>query len=400
MKPFDLNREWNLKRIVELVRTHGPISRVEISEQLHIPQPTVTRAIEELLKEKIIKEVGLGQSTGGRRPILLTFNPACYYVVGVELGRTVVKIALTDIKGEFLSFRMKETSRNEKIQDVIRYVKDSVLQLLEELQIDRSLLLGVGVGVPGPLHEDEEGCISPPDFYGETEIPLQSILHESLDFPVIIDNDANVAALAEKWFGKGLGHQNFVYVFADAGVGSGIVVNGNLYRGLYGESGEIGHWTIDLFGERCTCGNYGCLETLVSISKMEESVRRQLRLAPKSERALYQVPVDAVSFPDIVDALKKNSPVARQAFDEAARYRSVGLSNVINFFAPELVIVGGRIVQADEEMPERLRVSTASRVFGIGGRKVTIVASELHEGVVLGAAALVINNTFAFSAIE
>lgn len=395
---LELNKERNIKRIVELVRTNGPISRVEISELLHIPQPTVTRAIEDLLKENIIREVGLGHSTGGRRPILLTFNPTCYYAVGVELGRTAVKIALTDLNGEFLSFRIKETSRKERIQDIIQYVKDAVVEILEELRIDRSLLLGVGVGVPGPLHEDEEGFILPPDFYGETEIPLQSLLHESFDFPIIIDNDANVAALAEKWFGKGRGCQNFVYVFADVGIGSGIVVNGNLYRGLFGESGEIGHSTIDLFGDRCACGNYGCLETLVSMPRIEETIRRKVKLAPDSERALYPKAADKINFHDIEAALGKQSLIARQTFDEAARYLSVGIRNVIHFFAPELVILGGGIVRADPMMLDLVKTAMASRVLGVGGRKVSIVSSDLREGVVLGAAALVVNNTFAFSA--
>ncbi|GIM47940.1 xylose repressor [Collibacillus ludicampi] len=400
MKAFDVVKELNMKRVVEFVRKNDSVSRVEISEGLNIPQPTVTRIVEELLKGNILKEVGLGQSTGGRRRVLLTFNEKCYYAVGVELGRSSVKMALTDLNGKFLSFRMKGTSGRETIFQIVRYVKNSLEEMLKETGIDRSLVLGIGVGLPGPLNEIEGGYfISPPNFYSEKMITLRSILDETLDFPVMIDNDANVAALTEKWFGKGKHLKNFIYVLADVGIGSGIIVNGNLYRGLNGEAGEIGHSTVDLFGEKCSCGNYGCLETLVSIPKIEEAVQKKLKIAPEKERNIYGESIDSITFHEIVSALKNHSAIAQQTFEEAAQYLGVAISNLINFFAPEMVILGGGIGFVPYVL-EVVKSTVATRVLSIGGKRIPIVSSEFRDGVVLGAAALVINDTFALSSLS
>jgi predicted NBD/HSP70 family sugar kinase len=400
MKAFDVVKELNMKRVVEFVRKNDSVSRVEISEGLNIPQPTVTRIVEELLKGNILKEVGLGQSTGGRRRVLLTFNEKCYYAVGVELGRSSVKMALTDLDGNFLSFRMKGTSGRETIFQIVQYVKNSLEEMMKETGIDRSLVLGIGVGLPGPLNEIEGGYfISPPNFYSEKLITLRSILDETLDFPVMIDNDANVAALTEKWFGKGKNSKNFIYVLADVGIGSGIIVNGNLYRGLNGEAGEIGHSTVDLFGEKCSCGNYGCLETLVSIPKIELAVQKKLKIAPEKERNLYGETIDSITFHEIVSALKNHSAIAQQTFEEAAQYLGITISNLINFFAPEMVIMGGGIGFVPHVL-EVVKSTVATRVLSLGGKRIPIVSSEFRDGVVLGAAALVINDTFALSSFS
>jgi glucokinase-like ROK family protein len=399
MTAFQLIKEINIKRIIKLIREKEHISRVEISEQMNIPQPTITRIIDELLKENILKEDGLGHSTGGRRPVLLTFNHQCYYSVGVELGRSDIKVALTDLDGKILSLRMKETKRTEKITTIINLVKNALSEIVEEAQIDRSRLLGVGVGLPGPLNETEDGLISPPNFYGEKDIPLRDLLQEALQFPVIIDNDANVATLAEKWFGKGIGYNNYVYVMADVGIGSGIIINGNLHRGLYGESGEIGHSTIDIFGEKCSCGNYGCLETLASIPKIEETVKRKLKMDHQEKESAFAKEIEAVSFEDIVSALQRGSATAKQTFEETGRFLSVGIANLINLFAPEIVIIGGKLGLSDPILLEAIKANFRARVLGSGGKTIDIVTSDFKEGVVLGAAALVINDTFSFSSI-
>jgi predicted NBD/HSP70 family sugar kinase len=395
MKALQFGRELNIKRIIKLMREEGPLSRVDISERTNIPQPTITRITEELLKENLLKEVGYGTSTGGRRPVLLALNHTCYYSVGVEIGRTKVKIALTDLNGNLLSFRKKVSEKSESISSIIEYIKDVLEAILEETGIERSCILGVGFGLPGPLNENAEGLISPPNFYNETSIPLKALLEDALQFEVIIDNDANVAALAEKWFGKGMGYDHFAYVIADVGIGSGLILNGELYRGRYGESGEIGHSTINLFGERCSCGNYGCLETYASLPKVEENFKRKLKLSPRNESVyLGGKLIEEVTFDDIINALENGSEAAKQTLEETGLYLGVGLSNMINVVAPDMVIIGGKLREGNDVLLHAVKAVIQSRVLGPSAKKIPVVLSEFREGVVLGAAALVINSAF------
>jgi predicted NBD/HSP70 family sugar kinase len=394
MKTLQVGRELNIKRLIKLIREEGPLSRVDISERMNIPQPTITRITEELLRENLLREVGLGVSRGGRRPVLLEFNHTCYYSLGVEIGRSMVKVALTDLNGNLLSLRMKETRKTDSITIIIEDVKYIMEEILIETMVDRSLILGVGVGLPGPLNENENGLISPPNFYNEQDIPLRALLEEALQFPVIIDNDANVAALAEKWFGKGMGCNHFVYIIADVGIGSGIVINGELYRGQYGESGEIGHSTINLFGEQCSCGNYGCLETFASLPKVEENFKKKLKLSPIDERNLHDTSIANLTFDDLLDALVNGSQIANQTLEETGQYLGVGISNLVNLIAPEMIIIGGKLSEGNSVLLNAVKATLQHRVLGSSGKNTPIVLSEFKEGVILGAAALVINSTF------
>ncbi|WP_172371734.1 ROK family transcriptional regulator [Sporosarcina jiandibaonis] len=393
MSVFDLVKEFKVKRIIKLIREEGKISRSEISEKMNMPQPTVTRIIEDLLSNNILKESGLGLSSGGRRPILLEFNSKSSYSIGIELGRSAVKIGLTDLNGNFLSFRMKESEGEKEVDRLVGFLKEGLRQILNETQIQRSEILGVGVGLPGPLNEENE-LISPPNFYNQIKIPLRKMLEEGLGFPVIIDNDANAAALAEKWFGKGMHDNSFVYILADVGIGSALILNGEIYRGLNGEAGEIGHSTINVFGQQCTCGNYGCLENYVSIPKIEVEVKNRLKVAQVNERGLFPEQLEKIAFKDVITAYRDGSGLAKQVLEESGDYLGIGTTNLLNILAPEKVIIGGGIGISSPIFTERVQSVIRERALGRSTKNIHVVASDLREGVVLGAAALVINQTF------
>lgn len=384
----------NTRSVIKYVREKGPISRANLSVQMNISQPTMTRIIEKLVKAKILKETGLGTSSGGRRPILLEFNKNCSYAIGVELGRSDIKVALTDLEGNLLSFVMKETTQQYTIKDIVQLVEDSIKRILYKTEIDASYVLGVGVGMPGPLNETGDGRLSPPNFYEEDDVALKDILENKLSFPVTIDNDANVAALAEKWFGKGMEVENFAYIMADVGVGSGLIINNDIYRGINGEAGEIGHSTIDVFGEKCTCGNYGCLETFISLSAILNRFKKRLKLSTKAEHSMFHQDTDLITFEDILSASEKGSTIASQVLEETGLYLGVGIANLINLYAPETVIIGGKIGSSHPLIIKKTEEILQTRVTGIRGRNTKVFQSDLQNGVVLGAAALIIHRTF------
>nr|WP_269448606.1 ROK family transcriptional regulator [Metabacillus kandeliae] len=382
----------NAKKVVQCIREKGPMSRVELSEAMGIPQPTMTRIIEKLIDGNILVEKGFGTSNGGRRPILVAFNENCSYAAGVELGRNAIRAAVTNLDGKILSFREKETALDLSIDQLIMEVGKLVSQVVADSGVDSQLIFGVGVGLPGPLNESPDGRISPPNFYGAEGIPLKERLEEVLEYEVTIENDANCGALAEKWFGAGKNVENFIFLFADVGIGSGIILRNGIYRGTYGEAGEIGHSTIHVFGERCYCGNYGCLETFCSLPVIINKVQNELKTAPERERLLF--PEESMKIQDIVSALKRGSFTAEKVLREAGQFLGIGASNLVNLFAPDEIIIGGKAGASHPIFMESVRESLRSHVIGYNGKKTPVSVSDLSHGVVLGAAARAIHETF------
>ncbi len=382
----------NSTKIINLIREEGALSRVEICEKLDIPQSTVTRLTNKLMKLNMLREGHQGHSSGGRRPVMLEVNENCFYALGIELGRSAIKAALINLNGDLLSFRMKVTSGDESIQEVISYVKDLVQDVKTQADIHQKRVLGVGVGLPGPLDETEDQKISPPNFYGERDIPLKNLLEEALELPVTLDNDANVATLAEKWFGHGVGYNDFTYVMTDVGIGCGLMINGSLYRGLQGEAGELGHMSIAFPGELCHCGNYGCLETLSSIPAIERTYKKMLTYESGSNER-----EEDVSFESILKEAETGSTLAQKVLDQAAQHLGVGIANLINLFAPHKIIIGGTFSKVNAFTFDKIRSTALSRVIGKRVKDIPVVKSEIDEAVVLGAGALIINQEFSLT---
>jgi predicted NBD/HSP70 family sugar kinase len=222
------------------------------------------------------------------------------------------------------------------------------------------------------------------------------MLSQGDEYPVIIGTNSGAAAISEKWFGKGIGYDNFIYITADTGIGSAMIINGNLYKGAFGEAGGIGHFTIDLDGRQCSCGKYGCLETWVSIPRIEEETKRRLKLHHMDELPLFEKGVEEIGFDDIVRALHEGSALCRQIMVESGRYLGIGVANLIDLINPELVIIGGRLGTCSGELIDSLRTTVETRVLSARGKRTPMITSDLDNAVVRGAAALVIDNTFSF----
>ncbi|MBD2847085.1 ROK family transcriptional regulator [Paenibacillus sp. IB182496] len=389
-------KELNYKRIIKVIREQGPISRIDISALTNIPQPTITRITEELIGDGIIMENGSVPSARGRRPVQLVFNRDCFFSIGIQLSRSRVKVAIMNMEGDALALRHRYDTRAMPFGEVMQFVHRAVDQVIAEAAVAPKLVLGIGVVVPGPLDETEEGEVSPPDFYGQSRIPLRRLLHEAHHLPVMMDNNANAAAIAEKWFGKGIGRKHFMTVLAENGIGSGLIVSDHLLRGDTGEAGVIGHTTIDYAGERCSCGNYGCVETFVSIRQIEENVRRKLKLAPGEERERFPADLDALAFADIVLALEQGSALCEQAMREAGSYLGIGIANAVNLLNPEAIILSGKLGTATPILAKAVQETIRARVLSAKGKRTPVEVSELENAIVLGAGALVIDDTFSF----
>jgi predicted NBD/HSP70 family sugar kinase len=291
------------------IKISGPTSRVEIARQTGLSAATVTGITAELIDEGLIFEKEEGVSRGGRRPILLAINPQGGYVVGIKLMEEHAIGAITDLEATIITKHFNQLD-DHSLTAAIDTLVGLVDALMTEVGIERGQLLGVGIGLAG-IVDAMEGTLRYSPIFGWHDVPLVKLLQSRLQVPVYIDNDVNTLTLNEQLFGAGQGIDNFLTVTIGRGVGMGIVVNGQLYRGVSGGSGEFGHTVIDPQGPICACGKRGCLETYVSDPAL---LRQASEAASRGE-----LPEEPKSVGELVTYAESGNPVARLIFEQAGK---------------------------------------------------------------------------------
>lgn len=297
------------------------------------------------------------------------------YAIGVDIGGTKVAIAAVDEQGTIIHQTVIPTNLQLSPEAMIIEIQQEISKIIEKMDRLMDQLMGIGIGAPGPL-DSKNGRIScPPNLKTWVDIPIRELIERSFAVPVLLENDANAAALAEKWIGAAAQTQNFVYITISTGIGAGIVADGKLLKGLKGNAGDIGHTVIDpSFGE-CICGQYGCLESIASgtaIAKRASEIIGE-NITAKEVFHLYQE-----GHPQLVPYMKTVFNVLGAA--------SVSM---INTFDPEKLVIGGGVSEFGEPMFESIRQYVRRYALNPTGRKTEIAAAKLgqHAGVI-GAAAL------------
>jgi predicted NBD/HSP70 family sugar kinase len=297
------SRRLNRQRLLEAVRRSGPISRADLAKATRLSPPTVSALVEDLLHEAgLMHEVGVGTSKGGRPPILLQFNGEFGYLVGIDVGSRVLRVALADLQGQVLARHQVPTdpAGGPAIVDQVCAVVDEVFDLTGR---DRRKLYAVGVGAPGMTNVQTGRVIRAVNLPGWVDLPLRDLLQARLDAPVRVDNDANMAALGERWQGSARRVNDFVFLALGAGVGAGIVVGGRLHRGHHWYAGEISHMNLDFREWQSDFGARGYLESHVG----------------------------AADFCD----------VRPEVLDQLAVYLGTAVANIVAVLDPALVVLGG-----------------------------------------------------------
>lgn len=251
------------EEILRLIWKSREISRAEISRKLDISRSTVSEIVGALLPKGLIAEVGTGPSRGGRRPIVLQFQDDAHTILGVEMGATHLQVVLTDLRGHILAWEHRDHPVRSDPEGTRRLISQLCDACLAAVEHSPKRLMGIGLAVPSPVdpaHPDEISELVMPDWHGRLGLEGLAVRHQ---VPLLVDNDANLGALAEQWWGAGRGVDDFAYIKIATGLGSGHVIGGEIYRGATGVAGEIGHLGMDPHGERCICGLRGCLATMV-----------------------------------------------------------------------------------------------------------------------------------------
>ena len=374
-----LIKRMNKSLVLDTIRSHAPISRADIAAKLGLNKATVSSLVAEWLDERLVLETGLGESSGGRKPVMLLFHREAGHAIGVDLGVNTVSAVLTDLSGAILA-RERRRLRVSAPADAALVVCDVVRSLARSAPEAPYGVVGVGLGVPGIV--DDAGVVLTAPNFGWRDAPLRGMLEAELGLRVVLDNEANVGAVGEKQFGIGRDAGDLVYVSAGVGIGTGLIVGHELYRGASGFSGELGHMTIQADqGLPCGCGSSGCWEMYAS----EKALLH--RLAPHPERE------DLESVLRLAD---EGDAAAADALSDIGRYLGIGVATILNAFNPEMVIVGNRLALARAYVEQPLLDAVERRSLRQHRRRARIEFASLGlDSAALGAASLAISRFLA-----
>jgi predicted NBD/HSP70 family sugar kinase len=327
-------RAINRQIVLNYVRDHGPISRAEIARRTALQRSTISEIVDSLLGEGLIEEVGAGQSTGGRCPTLLALRAIGAAAIGIDIAPTHTTIATSNLAGCVLEREEFETDHD--FEKTITRAASAACRLAA---LSPGRIEGIGVSLPG-LVDPSTGRLIYVPYFNWRDLDVGRRMAVATGLKVAVDNDANAAALAELWFGQAEVSEarDFIMVFIAEGVGTGIILDRQIYRGEGGAAGEFGHMII---GERapvpCSCGGFDCWEAFAS---GRAAVARYAKLTRDGARPL--------SFAQLIDRALAGEAEACAALCETALYLGKGISNLIVGFNPEIVVVGGAITRAWE----------------------------------------------------
>ena len=376
-------RDINRQIVLNYVREKEPISRADIARETALQRSTISTIIDALQTDGLIEEIGAGESTGGRRPTLLRIRTSGVMAIGVDITPSQTIVAVSNLAGRVLEQEPFPT--DPEFQKTITRVVDCVKSMAYKY---KGSIEAVGVSLPG-LVDNAMSRVNYVPYFKWRDIEIAEIISSATGLSVTVENDANAAALAELWFGRPEVSQirDFIMVLVAEGIGTGIVFDGQIYKGQHSAAGEFGHMII---GQQapvaCSCGNYDCWE---AFSSERATLARYQRMAKGNRKH------PALDFNELIERALGGESAAEDALLETAHYLGIGISNLIVGFSPEAVVVGGRITRAWSLVADALG-ETVERSIRRGLPSARIMASTLGDPpTLMGALSLVLANKFA-----
>jgi predicted NBD/HSP70 family sugar kinase len=377
-------RDINKRVVLNYVRDRAPISRAEIARATALQRSTVSSIVDDLQFDNLIEEIGAGNSNGGRKPTLLKLKTGIPVAIGVDITPRETTIAVADLGGSIL--------REERFQTVADAdaMSKRILKTVEKFKrAHKNYKLEVGISVPG-IADQTTGKILYIPYFGWRNWEIGRQIKERTGLRVTVDNDANAIALAELWFGeeRSRRHRHFITVLVAEGIGTGIIFDGQIYRGDKGAAGEFGHMSV---GEdapvKCSCGSRSCWEAYASENAVKLRYRSQFQRAATKNAHL--------TIEHLIELAANGDEKAVRAFKETAKYLGIGISNLIVGFSPQAVIVSGRLVKVWDIIRNEIE-SLAERSVRRELPRALIQASSLGDSpTLIGAISLVLAQKFA-----
>jgi len=405
-------RVINRRLILNYIRKYGPLPRVTIAKELHLSRPTVSSVIDKLLSEEWVKEGNERDATekGGRRAINVYFNANAGYVIGVDVGRRHLRMLLTDLEGNSIQTYQNTFDTSQGGKTCLRLLAKELHTFMKDNGIALENILGIGIGIPGTLDPSSKMLILAPHMPEWDGIDIPKSLEDSFKkTPFYIDNDANMGALGESRYGVGKGIRNQIYIKVGTGIGAGLILDGEIYRGRRHTAGEFGHVIIDKDGP--PCGNHkGCLEVIAAAPAIvKDAYQRELLLTlplKGSQHAEIRTPINSQSYTEyetittafikVAELAKSGDEVCKAAIVNAGKQVGIAAVNLVNLLNPEMIILDGGVVRnAKELFIDPLKESVKAYSLPAAWEGTCIKAGELEDkAIVFGAVATVIDTAF------
>jgi N-acetylglucosamine repressor len=398
--PSDLRTNSSKKNSLKLLilkelYQSGNRSIPELSKIIHLSTPTITRAIDDLIGSGFLVEEGIGNSSGGRRPNLYGLNPGARFVMGIDVSRYHVRLGLFDFSNKpVVNIKVLEEGLDVS-SDIMKTLKEEVINFINESGIDKTKLMGIGIAFPGP--NDLHTGISY-RYLGDDK-PVTFQFENFFDYPVFVENDAKAMALGEQAFGLAQGKQNVLCLNIGSDIGLGMILNGKLYKGNSGFSGEFGHIQVDPEGQLCYCGKIGCLETLASGSTMIKKARKEIADgATTAIRNMVGGDLKKITLETVLSAAQRGDQFAIGLLNNMGEHLGKGIAVLIHLFNPELIIIGGELTSAENYIVDPIQLNLNKYTMAKIRRDAQIATSTLGQNAgLMGTVAMVMNKVFQLS---
>lgn len=382
--------------ILEVIRKNGPISRTDVSKVTELNIVTVSNYVSHYIKKGLVVEGELDESTGGRKPVLVELNPKAGYIVGVGLNMLSMVAVLVDLEINVIT-EIKRERLPENSEQVIHSMVNLAVEIIEKSEVDKERIVGVGVGVPGII--DEKGrTIRWPQSLGEKDISvclsIKDTFEKRLGIPTFVENDANAAVLGEKWLGLDRDVRHMLYMFS--GVGTGILINGEIYRGATGASGELGISSLQASKDEIVAMASGLGRWEMDLGMTDHAIEQIKKGQASAIKDYVKGDLSKVTFREVVKACKERDSLALRVVEEGATMLGKKVAFLVNLLNPEIVVVGGGIEDCGAPLLDAIKATVKKWCVEEASSQVKIIPSAFGENAVaLGVVGIVAREVFA-----
>lgn len=392
---FSLNSQEG--EIVRLLRRNRDISRTEIAELTGWSRAKVSNLVGHLIRKEILMEIGEGDSRGGRKPRHLSLGDKLGYVAGIDLGATSLDLALADICGNIVQRCSESADVRDDPEIVLGRCVEALMGLIKNENLTPDRVLGIGIGVPGPVEFSRGVLVAPPLMPAWENYPIRDFFQKTfINAVVVVDNDVNIMALGEQYSGSGAGLQNFIYVKVGTGIGSGIISNGRIHRGSIGCAGDIGHICVDKTGPICRCGNVGCLEAMAAGPAI---AARAVEAAQNGRSPILARRMEAnggiLRAEDVGAAFREGDREALEIIQSSGQMIGDVLAALVNFFNPSHIFVSGGVTNLGNQFLASIHRAVLTRSLPLATRHLVINFSPSGpEAGITGAISMILEHIF------
>jgi predicted NBD/HSP70 family sugar kinase len=381
---FELIKNMNTACILNTIRVRESISRADIARVTGLTPATVSNITAELIDISLVWETERGESSGGRKPVLLSINKVACFFGGIHIGSTMIETAVANVEAEILAEErapIKGLSPEETVALGLRLLAKA------KARAGVNTIAGIGICTHGLVRSEEGLLVFAPNL-AWANVRLGDMVHDACGLPVYVENDVRAMALAESWCGLAFGVKEYIYLYIGPGIGGSIVSGNEIFKGQGGFAGEFGHETIDPEGPFCSCGNRGCLQALAS-----ETAVFSHYMARKKERGITP---NCANYTELIEAADAGDSDAQEEILRSIRYIGIEIGNIINALSPTLIVVNGQITRLSKTVMPLLKKEAEKHHLNRSDTQTRIVFSPLEDNAsIKGAATCVIREMFA-----